>query len=465
MPSIGRRFRRTTVAIAATAALGVGLLTSLGPVPGGASSHLEAPLVAGDPQVDTNDFYMFVSPNNENTVTLISTWLPFEEPAGGPNFYAFAEGAHYDFNIDNDGDAVADIAYRFTFTNNYRNTETFLYNTGVVDTLDDPDLNFYQTYDLERIDDTGTTSLLDDVTAVPSRVGTPSMPDYKGLREDGIYKFSGGKALAGQADDPFFLDLRVFDLLYGLDFSQIGVDTLHGFNVNALAIRVQKDKLAKDGDPVTNPIIGGWATAERPSLQVKGGKGGSFVEVSRLGMPLVNEVVIPVGKKDLWNASRPQDDAQFLNYVNDPEVPHLVESIYGILAPDSDPDTDGIQRDDLIQVFLTGIPDLNQPPGVVASEQLRLNMSIAPCEPAFCDTYSRLGVIGGDLAGYPNGRRLRDDIIDISLQVMEGVLLGQDTGLGDAVDKNDHPFTVTFPYLALPFSGSSGSPHFSLKVI
>jgi hypothetical protein len=176
-------------------------------------------------------------------------------------------------------------------------------------------------------------------------------------------------------------------------------------------------------------------------------------------MPLVNEVVIPVRDKDNWNGSQPSDDEQFLGYVDDPELPHLIESIYGIPAPDSDPDEPGIQRDDLIEVFLTGIAGLNQPEGVAASEQLRLNMSIPPCEPDVCPAYSPLGVIGGDNAGYPNGRRLADDVIDISLQVVEGILLGQETGLGDAVNENDVPFGSTFPYLALPHSGSDTDPH------
>jgi uncharacterized protein DUF4331 len=464
-----RRFRTVATAVAACAALGLAMFTtSLGPAPSRASSHREAPLVSADPQVDTTDFYMFVAPNKPNTVTLVSTWIPFEEPAGGPNFYTFADGVHYDFNIDNDGDAKADIIFRFVFTTHTRNGGTFLFNTGPVTTLDDPDLNVYQTYDLTAMwPDTGRTKkLLDDALSVPSRVGDASMPDYDSLRSQGIQPIGSmnAKAFAGQADDPFFLDLRVFDLLYGANLSEVGDDTLDGFNVNALALQIPKHILAKSEDPDANPIIGGWASAERQSVRTQKSDGtvgfsGDYVEVSRLGMPLVNEVVIPVGQKDKWNGSLPQDDAQFLPYVTDPEVPHVVESLYGIPVPDSDPNTPGVQRDDLVQVFLTGIPGLNQPPNVTASEQLRLNMSIPPCEPASCAAYSRLGVIGGDNAGYPNGRRLADDVIDISLQVVEGVLLGQDTGLGDGVDANDVPFGTVFPYVATPASGSDPAPH------
>jgi hypothetical protein len=165
-------------------------------------------------------------------------------------------------------------------------------------------------------------------------------------------------------------------------------------------------------------------------------------------MPLVNEVVIPAGKKDAWNASKPTGDGQFLSYVTDPEVARLIEAVYAIPAP-------ATPRDDLVSVFLTGVDGLNMPDNVVPSEELRLNMSIAPCTSA-CST---LGVIDGDNAGYPNGRRLGDDVLDISLQVVEGVLVGQDTGLGDGVDLNDRTFRSAFPYLALPHSGSDPSPH------
>jgi hypothetical protein len=456
------------VAITATAALGAGLLAGLGPNPGGASSHREAPLVSADPQVDGTDLYAFVSPDMPNTVTLISSWLPFEEPAGGPNFYAFAPGVYYDINIDNDGDARRDVAYRWIFENHYVSTDTFLYNTGVVNNLTDATLNFYQTYDLRRIVGAETTTLVNDARVAPSFVGDASMPDYLALfNQARVSCGTGCKSWAGQADDSFFLDLRVFDLLYGLDFSEITDDTLEGFNVNAFAIRARISDLTYNGDD--SGIIGIWTTASRRSVRTQYADGsqtfsGPFVQVSRLGMPLVNEVVVPVGSKDLFNASLPQDDAQFLPKVNDPELPHLINAIYGLGIPDCDTGTAEITRDcDLVPVFLTGLPGLNQPPAVTASEMLRLNTTIPPCEPATCAEYSSLGVIGGDLAGFPNGRRLADDIIDVALRVVEGVLIdphdpGAD-GLGDAVDANDVPFRSTFPYLALPHSGSDTMPH------
>ena len=309
--------------------------------------------------------------------------------------------------------------------------------------------------------DVGKKKLVEDAPVVPSRVGDASMPDYQGLFEAGITPVpGGGKSWAGQSDDAFYLDLRVFDLLYGaaLDgreclFAEGCDDTLAGFNVNTVALQVPKDKLAKGGNPDRNPIIGIWSTTSRRAFRVlktDGGQShtGPWVQVSRLGMPLVNEVVVPVGLKDRFNASRPQDDGQFLSFVTDPELPRLVEAIYGIPAP-------ATPRDDLVAVFLTGVPGLNQPEGVTPSEMLRLNMSIAPCTSG-C---SRLGVIGGDLAGFPNGRRLSDDVIDIALQVVEGELVGSPNDLNDGVDQNDVPFRDAFPYVALPHSGSDPTPH------
>ncbi len=437
------RLTRRLAVMGAAAAAAVGVFAGLGPTAGGASSHREAPLISADPQADNTDLYAFVSPDAPDTVTIVSNWIPFEEPAGGPNFYAFGTGVHYDVRIDNDGDAHADVVYRWTFKNHWRNTETFLYNTGPVTSLDDPDLNFSQTYDVKRINVGGSTkTIVDDAVAVPSRVGDASMPDYADLRTEGIVEAGASSYFAGQADDPFFADLRVFNLLYGGDMSETGDDTLAGFNVNALALQVPKARLAKNGNAEGNPIVGIWSTASRRA------PGGTWVQVSRLGMPLVNEVVIPAGKKDKWNASKPSDDGQFLPYVTDPELARLIEAVYGVPAP-------ATPRNDLVSVFLTGVDGLNMPDNVTPSEELRLNMSIDPCTTG-CST---LGVIGGDNAGFPNGRRLSDDVLDVAIQVVEGVLVGQDTGLGDAVDANDESFKSSFPYLALPESGSDQDPH------
>ena len=417
-----------------------------------------------DPVADNTDVYAFVSPDAPDTVTMIANWVPFEEPNGGPNFYPFGNDAAYDINIDNNGDAHPDITYRWTFTDNFRNRNTFLYNTGVVTTLDDPDLNFFQTYRLEVITAAGSTELVRNGRVAPSRVGAASMPDYDTLAAAAITPLpGGGRTFAGQADDPFFLDLRIFDLLYGGDFSEVGQDTVGGYNVNTLAIQVPRKALALRGDAARNPVVGIWSTTSRQRVEVvdaqnRRNRFGGWQQVSRLGMPLVNEVVVPIGRKDEFNATAPRDDARFLPFVTSPEVPRLVEKIYRIPAP-------ATPRQDLVEVFLTGLckacgpvaVDLNSqrlnrdvdPAKFRPSEQLRLNMSVAPSA-----TPNRLGVLGGDLAGFPNGRRLADDVVDVTLRVAEGVLLpGHPSavdGLGDAVDANARAFRPTFPYVALP---------------
>jgi hypothetical protein len=458
MTAIGARRRGTWVAggiLVLATLLGAATLTPLG---GNASSHREAPLILDNPEEDNTDVYAFVSPETPSKVTLISNWIPFEEPAGGPNFYPFSEHARYDINVDNDGDGRDDIVYRWEFDNHYRNNQTFLYNTGVVTSLRDPDLNFFQTYDLKVIrEGQGSRTLVDNGIAAPSHVGEASMPDYATLRGQAIYAFDGGRTLAGQADDPFFLDLRIFDLLYGADFSETGDDTLAGFNVNTVVLQVPKAALAKDGKPGKNPIIGVYSSTSLRRTTVLRNEGelsqsGDFVQVSRLANPLINEVVIGVGDKDEWNATVPHQEEKFLRYYRDPIVPEVVEAIYGIPAPKT-------PRRDLIAVFLTGVAGLNKPSDVQLSELLRLNMSIPPCEPGSCADYSRLGVIGGDVAGFPNGRRLADDVLDIELQVLEGELLGNPNDLGDGVDQNDVSFASSFPYVALPHAGSEADPH------
>ncbi|WP_338776912.1 DUF4331 domain-containing protein [Streptomyces sp. DG1A-41] len=437
---------RRSIATAICGALAAGGLTAAGvtalePEAASASSHREAPLISGTPQYDNTDVYAFVSPDKPDTTTIVANWIPFEEPAGGPNFFTFAEDAQYDLRIDSDGDAKEDLLFRYTFETHTKNDKTFLYNTGPVESLDDPDLNITQTYDLEliRLRDlkaVSKTKVADDVPVAPSNVGKASMPDYNTLRKQAIHKLAGGaQTFAGQADDPFFLDLRVFDLLYGGNLSEVGNDTLKGYNVNTIALQVPNSFITQSHD---QPVVGIWSTTQRKNAQ------GYFAQVSRLGNPLVNEVVNPLKDKDTFNASAPRDDAQFLKNVTNPELPKLIEAIYKIPAPDE-------PRNDLVDVFLKGVKDLNQPPHVTPSEQLRLNTSIKPAaEP------KRLGVLDGDNAGFPNGRRLTDDVIDASLQVVEGELLGAKNDLGDAVDKNDKDFEKAFPYVALPTEGSRG---------
>lgn len=459
-PNRGRARRRTVAGFAALTLSAVAVPALLSPGTGLASSHREAPLTSADPQVDTTDFYMFNSPQNDGTVTLIGNWIPFEDPAGGPNFYKFSKDARYQFRIDNNGDGVADEVFEYDFQDHYRNPATFLYNTGPVTSLSSPNLNFYQTYSLtlwKYGKKTTSTKLISNAPVAPSNVGKASMPNYAALRAGAIKSAASGvTTFAGQADDPFFLDLRVFDLLYGGNLSEVGHDSLSGYNVNSIALKVPKALLADNGSVTRNPVVGAWTQTTRQSTRVQTPAGtqsykGYWVSVSRLGSPLVNEVVVPVGLKDHFNASYPNDDAQFAGAVLNPEVPKLIQAIYGIPAPKT-------PRNDLVAAFLTGVAGLNassmdKDHGKIApSEMLRLNMAIAPSAHP-----NRLGVVGGDAAGFPNGRRLTDDVVDIELQALEGVLLpghpaAVDT-LGDGVNANDVAFGSTFPYLALPHQG------------
>jgi len=484
-------------------------VVGIAPGTAGASSHREAPMIAGDPQHDGTDTYAFVNPDDPGMVTLLANWIPFEEPNGGPNFYPFAEGSKYYINIDNNGDGLADQKYAWVFTNIdtradrritlARDEGTFLYNTGPVTSFNDPDLRFKQTYTLTE--EVSGTVLVRNAPVAPSNVGEASMPDYQALRDEAVVPVKAGllargKSFAGQSDDSFFLDARLFDLLFGADLSEVGQDTFAGYNVNSVALTLPVRSFALNGNASRNPVIGVWQTTERQSLNLETGQpAGDFVQVSRLGNPLVNELVVPANLKDAFNSIVPADDAaaaggQVLERVLDPEVPRLIEAIYGIPAPttDGNPATpDEANRTDLAEIFLTGVTteldgtglfaslgepddmapiqlDLNSqamnadvnPRAFVPSEMLRLNMSIPPTAKP-----NRLGVLAGDLQGFPNGRRLTDDVVDIEIQVFEGFFVddngdGEPDGIepalaaGDKVNRNDVQFSSSFPYLALP---------------
>ncbi|BCJ48314.1 hypothetical protein GCM10010168_77600 [Actinoplanes ianthinogenes] len=455
-----------TLAALGLGALLAGALYGLGPGTATASSHREAPLVAADPAIDNTDVYAFVSPDRPGYVTFVANWQPFEEPNGGPNFYPFATDATYHIKVDNDGDAKPDAEFRWKFKNiDKRGNDTFLYNNGPVTSIDDENLLFRQTYTLESSFNGGDfTTRVEDAPVAPSRVGPASMPDYKTLRDQATTTLPGGwKLFAGQADDPFFLDLRVFDLLYGGDLSETGQDTVAGYNVNTIAIQVPFKDVALNADATRNPVIGVWSTTERNRVRITGGgQSGGKVQVSRLGQPLVNEVIVPAGLKDAFNASKPRQDAQtpaLVKRVLEPEVPKLIEQIYGIPAPQT-------PRNDLSEIFLTGITtkaggpikaDLNsqlnnkdvRASAFVPAEELRLNLSVP-----VADKPNRLGVLGGDLQGFPNGRRLTDDVVDIELQALVGAAqtgkIVDALAAGDRVNANDQQFSGQFPYLALP---------------
>ena len=476
IPSKTRPRRRTVAIRAAVASFAVasvalaGAAAGLGPGTASASSHREAPLIAADPAVDNTDTYAFASPERPGYVTLIANYLPFQEPNGGPNFYPFATDAVYNIKVDSDGDAKPDSIFRWTFhTIDNRGNNTFLYNNGPVTSVKDENLLFRQVYTLESsFGGRPFKTRIKDAPVAPSRVGKASMPDYGSLRAQATKTLPGGwKAFAGQADDPFFLDLRVFDLLYGGDLSEVGQDTRAGYNVNTIALQVPFSDVALNGDAKRNPVVGVWATAERNRVRISGtspagGPSDDRIQVSRLGNPLVNEVVVPAGLKDAFNSLSPDKDAsvpQVVARVNDPEVPKLIQKIYGVPAP-------ATPRTDLAEIFLTGITtkaggpikaDLNSqlnnqdvnPDQFRPSEMLRLNLTVPVSKKP-----SRLGVLAKDLQGFPNGRRLGDDVVDIELQALEGAAqtgkLVDALATGDKVDRNDHTFGSAFPYVALP---------------
>src|SRR5262249_25015365 len=267
--------RRAAIVLAAAGIVaGVGLY-GFGPGAALASSHREAPLVAADPSIDNTDVYAFVSPDKPDTVTIVANFIPFEEPNGGPNFYPFATDARYNLLIDNDGDAKPDVTMQFTFKNiDKRGNNTFLYNNGPVTSINDENLLFRQTYTLQTsIDGDHWTPRIKDAPVAPSGVGARSMPDYQTLRDQAMPTANGWKSFAGQADRPFFLDLRIFDLLYGGNLSEVGQDTLAGYNVNTIAVQVPMSELALKGDPKRNPVIGVWSTTERQRVRVPGVNG------------------------------------------------------------------------------------------------------------------------------------------------------------------------------------------------
>src|SRR5215467_9557471 len=464
--------RRRSTALAALGLAVAAGVTGLGPGGASASSHREAPFIATDPAVDNTDLYAFVNKDRPGYVNLIANFSPFEEPNGGPNFYPFATDAAYNIKIDNNGDAKPDVVFRWKFHNiDKRGGSTFLYNNGQVTSINDANLLFRQTYTLQASFNGGPfQTRVAGAPVAPSRVGPASMPNYAKLRNQAVSSLPGGwKVFAGQADDPFFLDLRVFDLLYGGNLKEVGQDTLAGYNVNTIAIQVPFKDVALNANATSNPVIGVWSTAERPRVRITGQAVTStthWVQVSRLGNPLVNEVVVRAGLKDAFNALPPVKDASIapvVARVKDPEVPKLIQALYGIKAP-------ATPRNDLVEIFLTGITkkaggpikaNLNSqlnnadvdPNTFRPSEMLRLNLSVKPTAKP-----KRLGVLGGDLQGFPNGRRLTDDVVDIELQALEGAAqtgkLVSALATGDSVNANDHRFGRSFPYLAQPNVGA-----------
>jgi hypothetical protein len=481
------------VVLGLAAAVTVALVRGSGPDAAKASSHREAPLISQDPAADNTDLYAFVSPDDPSTtvdeskkVTVIANYVPLEQPAGGPNFASFGDDVRYELKVDNTGDGFEDVTYRFRFDTKTRNPDTFLYNTGPIDSLTDADWNRPQSYSVTRITKGGSTVLGSGLKTPPANVGPRSTPHYEDLAAAAVHGLGGGtKVFAGQRDDPFFVDLgSIFDLaglrplntLHDIPLpTEDGIDGVSGYNTHTIAIQVPIKKLTRNHTVPTaaddpDAVIGVYASASRRQVRILRSDGTQkhvdrWVQVSRLGEPLVNEVVIPLGKKDLWNASEPEDDAQFVSHYRNPEIVGIANTLYDAL---DDAPTSG--RGDLVAVLLTGVPGLNNT-GSTKADLLRLNVAIPPSADP-----SRLGVLAGDFAGFPNGRRLADDVVDIELRALEcsyGAAASIVEGFGfcggnahrtpnnlitDGVDANERSFSPRFPYAATPFSGYEAVP-------
>jgi uncharacterized protein DUF4331 len=460
-------------------------------LPGKASSHREAPLISQDPMADNTDLYAFVSPDNTDTVTFIANYIPLEQPAGGPNFPAFDDSVLYEIHVDNDGDGKDNVTYQFRFHTQTRNPETFLYNVGTISSLSDPNWNRPQFYDLtvERNGMPGSAreDLGKNLPTPPDNIGPRSTPSYDTLAASAVQTLpSGIKVFAGQRDDPFFVDLgSIFDLAGLRPFNSLhaifdcggncpveatGHDGVAKFNTHTIALQVPISQLVKPGGSHT---IGTYASASRQEVRILRTDGsadvhGNWVQVSRLGHPLINEVVIPLGDKDQWNRQDPENDSQFAQYYLSPEVTRLENGLYAALD-----NADESGRNDLVAILLTGVPGLNFT-GDKRSDLLRVNTDLKPGVNGACFSGiptsaapSRLSVIDGDFCGYPNGRRLADDVVDIDLRAFAqgygSILNGiaptlfpnrfPNRVLGDGVDANDKPFLSTFPYVAAPWQG------------
>ena len=484
------RISRSKALIAAPA-LAVAAAAALIPTFAGGSSHREAPAISQDPTADITDLYAFTSPDRPDTATLVANFIPFEEPAGGPNFFNLSDNVRYAINIDNTGDGEQDIAYRFRFHTRTVNDKSFLYNGGPVTydpaTRSYKNLNVVQTYDVTRVTYRANGSIRSvkllgrNLLSPPNNVGPKSTPNYAaGLVPPAVHTLAGGRMVfAGQRDDPFFVDLgSTFDLINidapgrpGIGFGNMGGgdDGLTGYNVHSIALQVPKSDLTRSGKTPTDAnstasVIGVYGSAER-QRPVRIGKGKNahlalqWSQVSRLANPLINEVIIPLGRKDKWNTTDPADDAQFGGSYTKPELAAAINLLFpgAVNAPETN-------RKDLVTILLKGLPPGN-PTGLVnqignapkVADLLRLNLAIPPSAAP-----KSLGAVAGDAAGYPNGRRLADDVVDISEKAVGGALAplfglpaptANAAKLGDGVDTNDQPFLSSFPYVATPLSG------------
>jgi hypothetical protein len=460
------------------------------------SSHREAPYISTDPVADNTDVYAFVSPDAPDTVTIIANFIPLEAPAGGPNFYQFGDDVQYAINISNSG-TQTDISYQFAFSTAAPNPAAgFLYNTGPITSLTDATWNRKQTYDVTKVQGGTSTTVGSSLPCPPCNIGPLSTPDYPALADAAVSTLTTGeKVFAGQRADAFFVDLgAVFDLGNLRPFASLhagggalgmhdGINTLGASNVHTIALQIPKTMLTSDGSNPTDPaestaVIGVYASASRQKAQMYDSSQGFFngsgpyEQVSRLGMPLFNEVLVALGMKDRWNASSPFNDSQFVSDVSFPALADLLPALYPGVFPNlaalnaklqSLPPAK--QRADLVAIFLTGLPTGIVPGfqnvtagGSTQADLLRLNMAIPPAK-----SPNPAGLVGGDAAGFPNGRRLQDDIVTIELRALAGVTypLVDPSYIPDAAASKVTDGATgaglnllpCFPYMPLPYSG------------
>jgi len=457
------------------------------------SSHREAPEISKDPVADSTDLYAFISPDKPDTITLIANYLPLQGPDGGPNFYEFGDDVLYEIHIDNNGDGRPDVTYQLRFTTTVTNKHTFLYNTGPIETLDSPNWNRRQTYSVTRVESTGrSTEIGRDLRCPPCNIGPLSTPDYPALAHAAVHNLGHGRSVfAGQRAEGFYVDLgAIFDLGILRPFADLhttfglpglskmpGVNSTAEVNVHSIALQVPISDLTRDGHrshSVDDPraVIGVWTTASRRKALVREDKPGhdhefgAYTQVSRLGNPLFNEVLVPMARKDEWNALPPSDDKDFAQYVAHPELAGLLPVLYpGVFPHLAALDAAGTARADLEAILLTGIPagivpGFQNHTGDIQADMLRLNTAVPPSK-----NPNPLGLIAGDAAGFPNGRRVADDVVTVELRAIAGLTYPlvdktytPDAAAGvitDGLTAADVPsgYLTHFPYLGVPYSG------------
>ena len=477
----------------------------IAPPPGFAASHREAPITALDSKADITDFYAFVSYDNPTKVTIIMDVDPLLEPGNGPNYFPFDDNILYQILVDNNNTALPAISFQIQFTTQIRAPGVFTGFVGAGNGINAPSnspapvppgtpivppaitaldgagaagLSLRQSYTVTMVKNGVSTQLTNSTSAplfaVPSNVGPRTMPNYPALAAQGIYSLGNGiRVFAGTADDPFFIDLgATFDSLnyrvaagggvltpaQDASMTNTAPDFVSGYNVNVIAIEVPIALLTVNGNnpPATDKTatLGFWGTTSRPRIVVRraplpSAASGGFSQVQRMGNPLINELLIGTGSKDFWSMSFPVNDSQFASMLLDPLLARVLNAVYGINIPTP-------PRVDLLPL-VTYAPPIAAPgtPAGPVADLLRLNVGVPPTPMA---SRSRLGLLAGDAAGFPNGRRVSDDVTDIALRVVAGVLapgfnVSPNNLLGDGVNVNDVPFQETFPYVAFAQSG------------